>query len=223
MKLLHILFITICFCQSSADEIDDKIDMLNVKWNSIYAEIAEIKSRERRKAAFEKLREYASEWHPFSFLYTVYGSDELQKEAAEEILIDSVYSAFFAERAHYERTIVNTEGDDERAVELMGRRAETMCQLYPIGDPLTLEEELLFAQFMCRVAFWSPDRVVDALENGLENWKASERVVPLLILAHQGSHDAKTESRKFDSEKVRRLSVIIDSILSDENGGRNKR
>jgi len=220
---LPFLLIGVC-CQICADEIDDELEKLNSNWESLYSEVVRVEPKEKRRKEFEKMREYASAWNPFSFLYRVYGSDELQEDATEEIMVDSVYSPFLAEREHYERTIIHTEGDDERAVELMGRRAETISRLYPVGAPPTLKEELYFAQFMCRVYLWSPDRVCEALDEGLERWNGGERLVPLLILAHDGSEDAKGESKQFDSKKVRRLSIAIDSLLSgvDNENTRNQ-
>ena len=213
MKQLLSTFLLLASSCCLADEFSTKLDSLNSEFESLLAQASAIDDPELRDQHFEKLREYASVWYPFSFLYSVNGSDELQEVLTEEILVSAVYGPFTAEQAHYNRCIIHTDGHDDRARELMGQRAEPICRLYPIGRRATIDEDIYFAQLVLRIHMHAPKAVSAALKNNLPRWHGEERIIALLVLAHEGSEEAKAELEGFDSERFRKLSTLTQVTL----------
>ncbi|QQL44585.1 hypothetical protein [Sulfuriroseicoccus oceanibius] len=203
---------------AKSQEIEQKLETLNREVESLQREIREIEDPDQKASAWEALREYTAAWYPFSFLYAPNGSDDLQEDSTEEVLLEAVYGAFTAEQAHYGRSIIHTEGDDERARELMILRAETLCRIYPLGRRIGFEEDVYFAQIILRIYEHSPHAVAAALKDNLSRWHGDERAIALLVLGHQGDITAQNELEELDSERVKKLSVVARAYFNPETG-----
>jgi len=215
MKSLCILLLTLfCLPPCLAEDFDARLADLNTRFESLLAEIRTTDDAGEKARRFDQLRASASAWHPFPFLYTVNGSDDLQEEQTEEILVSAVYAPFTAEQAHYERCILHTDGSDERARELMGMRAMTVCRLYPIGTRRSLAEDVAFAQLMFRTYPHASGAVSKALHANLSRWTGEERLTALCILAREGSEPARAELAGFESDRARALSTMADAYLN---------
>ena len=198
---------------SKAEDLEQKIERLSQEFETIRTEIREIEDFNERATATEQIREHASDWYPFRFLYTPNGSDELQEDYTDKLLIDAVYSPFIAEQAHYERTIIHTEGNDDRARELMALRAHTLCRLYPIGSRLTPTEDIHFAQTIFQIYQHVPDAVVNALNENLPRWNSDEKSVALLIFDHHGLSETRDQLKSLDTKRFKIVATLAESFF----------
>jgi hypothetical protein len=191
------------------EQVARKIEKIDSDFEAIRNEIGRITDPDEKSAASDKLREAAERWFPFSFLYHPNGSDELQEDFCEDVLVDAIYAAFTAEESHLHRAIRHTDGKDARAREIMALRANSLARLYPVGRRLTIKEDVFFAQIVLRLYHEIPDAVSQSLESNLPRWKGEERAVALLVLAHRGDETAQEKLKSLRSERVRKLEVLV--------------